>query len=118
MTAKSPTNCQGIWARLKCNEQGLVPAIIQDAENKDVLMMAWMNEESLRLTLETKLCHYWSRSRQKLWKKGETSGHFQHVQWLRYDCDSDVLLIGIIQDGAACHTGERSCFYRELEEEK
>lgn len=104
---------QEIIGELKFNESGLIPAIIQDAETKEVLMMAWMNRESLRLTLTTGLCHYFSRSRQKLWKKGETSGHFQHVQWIRYDCDGDTLLLGVLQEGAACHTGERSCFFRE-----
>jgi len=106
-----------IMAKLKLDEGGLIPAIAQDAENGQVLMMAWMNRESLKLTLETGLCHYWSRSRQKLWKKGETSSHLQHVKWIKYDCDGDTLLVGIDQDGAACHTGERSCFFRELEED-
>lgn len=101
-------------SKIKFNEKGLVPAIVQDHESGRVLMMAWMNEESLRLTLDTGLCHYYSRSRQTLWKKGETSGHFQHVQWLGYDCDGDCLLVRVRQDGVACHTGAYSCFFNEL----
>ncbi|WP_300937733.1 phosphoribosyl-AMP cyclohydrolase [Faecalibaculum rodentium] len=95
---------------------GLIPAIVQDADNGEVLMLGYMNEESLKKTLETGLATYWSRSRQELWCKGETSGHFQHVQEIRYDCDEDTLLVKVHQDGAACHTGHRSCFYRVLEE--
>ena len=95
---------------------GLVPAIVQDAISGEVLMLGYMNEESLRKTLETGLATYWSRSRNKLWTKGETSGHYQHVQEIRIDCDEDTLLIKVIQDGAACHTGNRSCFYRLLED--
>ncbi len=106
---------QEISKLIKFNDQGLVPAIAQDTQNGQVLMMAWMNAESLRLTLESKICHYFSRSRQKLWKKGETSGHVQHVKEVYYDCDADTLLVKIEQVGAACHTGERSCFYRRLD---
>ena len=95
---------------------GLVPAIVQDAISGEVLMLGYMNEESLRKTLETGLATYWSRSRNKLWTKGETSGHYQHVQEIRIDCDEDTLLVKVIQDGAACHTGNRSCFYRLLED--
>lgn len=95
---------------------GLVPAIVQDAISGEVLMLGYMNEESLQKTLETGLATYWSRSRNELWTKGETSGHYQHVQEIRIDCDEDTLLIKVIQDGAACHTGNRSCFYRLLEE--
>lgn len=104
-----------IMEKLKLNDQGLIPAITQDVENGEVMMMAWMNEEAIRLTLETRICHYWSRSRNKLWKKGETSGHLQHVKWIKCDCDADVLLIGIVQEGAACHTGSRTCFFQDLE---
>ncbi|WNY28197.1 Phosphoribosyl-AMP cyclohydrolase [Methanimicrococcus stummii] len=96
-------------------ENGLIPAIVQDADSKEVLMFAYMNEESLKLTLETKIAHYWSRSRQSLWKKGETSGHFQHVREIRFDCDADCLLLFVDQDGGACHTGYRSCFYRTID---
>lgn len=100
---------------LKYDEKGLIPAIIQDAENGDVLMMAYMNESSLAMTLETGYTHFWSRSRQKYWKKGETSGHVQEVREVLYDCDADTLLIKVKQHGAgACHTGERTCFYRKI----
>lgn len=99
---------------LKFNEDGLIPAIIQDATNGQVLMMAWMNEASLAQTQATGLCTYWSRSRQKFWVKGETSGHLQHVKSIAVDCDQDCLLVQIEQVGAACHDHYRSCFYRDL----
>lgn len=95
------------------NEQGLVPAIAQDATSGEVLMLAWMNRDSLALTLETGDAHYWSRSRKSLWKKGETSGHIQHVRELRLDCDGDTLLLKVEQvGGIACHTGRRHCFFQ------
>lgn len=97
----------------KLNDQRLIPCIVQDAENGDVLMMAWMNAESYQKTLQSGLMTYFSRSRQKLWLKGETSGHFQYVQELWVDCDADTLLAKVIQVGAACHTGHRSCFFTE-----
>ncbi|MCS6950755.1 MAG: phosphoribosyl-AMP cyclohydrolase [bacterium] len=103
--------------RLKFNEQGLIPAIVQDAENGDVLMMAWMNREALQRTLETGKATYWSRSRQKFWVKGETSGHFQEVQGVYIDCDADVVLLKVRQKGAACHEGYRSCFFRRVDAE-
>ena len=93
------------------NTDGLVPAIAQDAENGQVLMMAWMNEDSLRETLATGRACYWSRSRQAFWRKGDTSGHHQYVIDLAVDCDGDTLLLSVRQEGAACHTGERSCFF-------
>ena len=94
---------------------GLVPAIAQDAETGDVLMMAWMNAESLERTLAEGRMVYWSRSRQELWRKGDTSGDAQHVREAFYDCDGDTLLFKVHQDGkGACHTGERTCFYRRL----
>jgi phosphoribosyl-AMP cyclohydrolase len=99
---------------LKFNDQGLIPAIIQDHENGQVLMMAWMNRESLERTIETKKCTYWSRSRQSYWVKGETSGHVQHVKRIAVDCDQDALLIWVEQVGAACHENYRSCFFRDL----
>lgn len=99
---------------LKFNDQGLIPAIIQDEENNQVLMLAYMNRESIQMTLQTKKCTYFSRSRQKLWLKGETSGNFQHVKSVSYDCDADTLLILVRQVGVACHTGERSCFFRQI----
>jgi len=99
---------------LTFDERGLIPAIVQDAENGDVLMMAWMNAQSVALTVAERRTVFWSRSRQELWRKGETSGSVQHVEEIRVDCDADVLLIRVHQEGAACHTGERSCFFREL----
>ncbi|MBQ8159554.1 MAG: bifunctional phosphoribosyl-AMP cyclohydrolase/phosphoribosyl-ATP diphosphatase HisIE [Clostridia bacterium] len=99
---------------IRYNECGLVPAIAQDIHNGQVLMMAWMNEESLKLTFETGYATYFSRSRQKLWKKGETSGHVQKVLDMHLDCDGDTILLLVEQTGAACHTGERSCFFREM----
>lgn len=99
--------------KIRYDERGLVPAIIQDYLDGTVLMMAWMNRESLQKTLETRETVFWSRSRQELWHKGATSGHIQKVQSIRYDCDSDALLIGVEQVGdIACHTGERSCFHQ------
>jgi phosphoribosyl-AMP cyclohydrolase len=97
------------------DDRGLVPAIVQDAENGDVLMMAWMNRDSLERTIADGRTWFWSRSRQKLWAKGETSGHVQHVEEIRVDCDADTLLVRVHQVGAACHTGERSCFFRGVE---
>ncbi|MBQ7265372.1 MAG: phosphoribosyl-AMP cyclohydrolase [Firmicutes bacterium] len=102
---------------IKYNSDGLVPAIVQDKKTKEVLMLAYMNEEAFKKTVETKLATYFSRSRQSLWVKGETSGHFQHVKEIRYDCDIDTLLLLVEQEGAACHTGNYSCFYRTYEEE-
>lgn len=93
----------------------LIAAIAQDADSKEVLMMAWMNEESLTKTIETKRAIYWSRSRNELWVKGETSGHYQDLVSLSYDCDSDCLLLTVKQTGAACHTGERTCFHSGIE---
>lgn len=99
--------------QIRYNEQGLVPAIVQDYLDGTVLMMAWMNRESLQKTLETGETWFWSRSRGELWHKGATSGHLQKVQSLRYDCDSDTLLVTVEQLGdIACHTGERSCFHQ------
>ncbi len=103
-----------IWEKMKKNSDGLVPAITQDFENNQVLMMAYMNEEAFCLTCETGYMHYYSRSRDSLWKKGETSGHFQKVIEAYIDCDKDTLLYKIDQTGAACHTGNRTCFYTEL----
>jgi phosphoribosyl-ATP pyrophosphohydrolase/phosphoribosyl-AMP cyclohydrolase len=93
------------------NEQGLAPAIVQDATTGEVLMLAWMNAEAWQLTQETGEAHFWSRSRQSLWHKGETSGNVQHVVEIRLDCDADTLLLRVDPAGPACHTGERSCFY-------
>ncbi len=101
--------------QIKFDEQGLVPAITQDAENGEVLMQAYMNAESLRLTLETGKMTYWSRSRQQIWVKGETSGNTQQVVEFRIDCDGDTLLFKVLQKGGACHTGFRTCFFRRNE---
>ena len=95
-------------------EGTLIAAIAQDASNGEVLMIAWMNEEALRKTLSTKKVTYWSRSRNQLWTKGESSGHTQQLISVRYDCDGDALLLQVEQVGAACHTGERTCFHREI----
>lgn len=100
---------------LKYNEQGLIPAIIQDYENNEVLMLAYMNKESLKKTIEGKRTCFWSRSQEKYWIKGETSGHYQEVKDISYDCDKDTLLIKVRQDGVACHTGEYSCFYTNID---
>ena len=100
---------------IQWTQEGLVPAIAQDTASGRVVMFAWMNRESLRKTRETGEAHYWSRSRGKLWHKGEESGHVQKVSSIRIDCDADVVLLGIEQAGGiACHTGRESCFYREL----
>ena len=101
-------------ASLKYNDAGLIPAIAQDAATGDVLMMAWMNAESLMKTLETGRVTYWSRSRQAFWAKGETSGHVQTLIDMRVDCDRDCLLMQVEQIGAACHTNRRSCFYTAI----
>ncbi|MDO8474800.1 MAG: bifunctional phosphoribosyl-AMP cyclohydrolase/phosphoribosyl-ATP diphosphatase HisIE [Candidatus Rokubacteria bacterium] len=94
---------------------GLIPAVVQETETGEVLMVAWMDREALAKTLESGLAHYWSRSRRALWRKGETSGHTQHVDGLYADCDRDTLLVQAHQDGVACHTGARSCFFTRLE---
>lgn len=95
---------------------GLIPAIVTDAESRQVLMVAWMNEQTLRLTLDTRIAHFWSRSRRKVWKKGEESGNLLQVVRVLTDCDQDVvqLEVRVAGDGVACHTGARSCFYREV----
>lgn len=95
-------------------KKGLIPAVIQDFENGEVLMVAYMNEESLNKTIETGKTWFWSRSRKELWNKGSTSGHYQYVKSISVDCDYDTLLIKVEQIGAACHTGNRSCFYRSI----
>lgn len=97
---------------LAYNEAGLIPCIVQDATTKDVLMMAWMNADALSRTLEERTMWFWSRSRQELWHKGETSGNIQKLVELRYDCDADTLLALVEPAGPACHTGERTCFFR------
>ncbi|MER3402838.1 MAG: phosphoribosyl-AMP cyclohydrolase [Armatimonadota bacterium] len=100
---------------LKYDTNGLAPAFVQDASDGQVLMVAYMNREAIRRTVETGLCTYWSRSRQQYWVKGETSGHVQRVQEILVDCDQDCLLINVEQVGVTCHTGHRSCFYRSVQ---
>ena len=106
MTSLDPA----IAARLSRNDAGLVPAIVQQHDSGEVLMLAWMNDESLHRSLTTGRATYWSRSRQELWVKGETSGNRQHVKEIRLDCDGDTLLVKVDQEGPACHTGTRTCF--------
>ena len=106
---------QDIVKELKFNKDGLIPAIIQDIENGEVLMLGYINEESFLKTLKTGKVHFFSRSRQKLWLKGETSGHFQLLKEILLDCDNDTLLLKVHQLKAACHKGYRSCFYRKFE---
>ena len=100
---------------LHFDERGLVPVVTQDAESGEVLMLAYANQEALERTLQTGQAHYWSRSRNELWRKGATSGHTQALTEIRYDCDGDAVLYRVKQTGPACHTGERSCFYRAMD---
>ena len=102
-------------SELKFNSRGLIPAIVQDEQSKEILMMAWMNAESFRLTRETMQAHFWSRSRSELWLKGATSGNFMNVLQILVDCDADTLLLLVEPAGPACHTGAQSCFYRVVE---
>jgi phosphoribosyl-AMP cyclohydrolase len=102
-------------AALLKDSEALIPAIVQDSTSKEILMLAYMNAQSLELTLTTGKATYWSRSRNELWVKGATSGHFQDVQSISLDCDGDALLLQVIQTGAACHTGQRTCFHTPLE---
>ena len=106
---------QEFLPNLRFDGNGLIPAIVQDTDSKEVLMMAYMNAESLRLTLERGETYFWSRSRKELWHKGETSGNIQKLDEILFDCDADALLIRVQPMGPACHTGERTCFYRRLE---
>ena len=100
---------------VRFDERGLVPCVVQQQGTGEVLMMAWMNAESLALTVSTGTTWFWSRSRQELWNKGATSGNVQHVKRLLFDCDADTLLVSVDSVGPACHTGHRSCFYREVQ---
>lgn len=111
MNMKIPDN-------LKFDEKGLIPAVVQDWRSNEVLMVAYMNAESVQRTVDTGLTWFWSRSRQKFWQKGETSGHVQRVKDILYDCDQDTLLVKVEQTGPACHTGERSCFFRSFSEKE
>ena len=101
--------------QLRFNDAGLVPVIAQDVETETVLMLAWMNRVALEQTISTGFMTYWSRSRQKLWPKGETSGHYQSVQSISFDCDGDAVLCKVRQEGSACHTGRKHCFYLGLD---
>lgn len=103
--------------KLKFDSYGLIPVITQDVNTKEVLMLAYANKEAIKKTIETGYAHYWSRSRRKLWMKGESSGNVQRVIEIRYDCDCDALLYLVEQKGNACHTGNYSCFYRRLDDE-
>lgn len=105
---------QNIVERVDWQKIDLLPVIVQDVQNNEVLMMAYMNKEALELSLQTNLAHYFSRSKQRIWKKGESSGHLQHIRSFNIDCDNDTLLIKVEQEGVACHTGRRSCFFTEL----
>jgi len=106
---------QEVLNRVDWEKSELLPVIVQDVDNNEVLMMAYMNKEALTLSLETKIAHYFSRSKQRIWKKGESSGHTQTIHSFNIDCDNDTLLIKVTQEGVACHTGRRSCFFTELE---
>jgi len=108
---------KGLLNELKYDANGLIPAIVQDADTKEVLMMGYMNAESMQMTLETGETVFWSRSRRELWHKGATSGNVQKVVDIKVDCDADTLLVLVNPAGAACHTGERTCFHRELDKE-
>ena len=108
-------NINEVIDHLAFNEDGLLPVITQDAKSKDVLMFAWMNQESLKLTLSTKKVTYWSRSRQELWIKGETSGNAQSLVSMAFDCDGDVILCQVNQSGPACHTNRPDCFYLQVD---
>lgn len=101
-------------ANLKFDAQGLIPAVVQDETSHEILMVAWMNAESVQRTLDQGTTWFWSRSRQEFWNKGATSGNMQHVSRMLVDCDADVLVVKVKADGPACHTGERTCFYRTL----
>ena len=107
---EEPTLTPDVAARLRRNDAGLVPAVVQDATTGDVLMMDWMDDVALARTLATRRATYWSRSRQEYWVKGETSGHTQHVRSVQLDCDGDTLLLRVDQVGGACHTGDHTCF--------
>ncbi|SFM24682.1 phosphoribosyl-ATP pyrophosphatase /phosphoribosyl-AMP cyclohydrolase [Paenibacillus sp. 1_12] len=109
-----PLSGEQLNAAIKWDAQGLVPAVVQDAASKEVLMMAYMNQESLKLTVESGETWFWSRSRNELWHKGATSGHIQKVKALKYDCDGDTLLVLVDQAGPACHTGAYSCFFNNV----
>ena len=115
MNAEFQPSTFNLQLELKYDDRGLITTVVQDVHTGEVLMVAWMNAEALRLTLESEQAHFWSRSRGKLWHKGATSGNFLNVREIRVDCDADTLLLKVDPVGPACHTGERSCFFRVLE---
>ncbi|ABC28552.1 Phosphoribosyl-AMP cyclohydrolase [Hahella chejuensis KCTC 2396] len=117
-SSNSPLALPDVIAELAFNEQGLIPVITQDASTKSILMFAWMNVEALEKTISTRRMTYWSRSRQRLWVKGETSGHVQRLVSMSFDCDGDAILCLVDQQGAACHTGRQTCFYLQVEPDK
>jgi phosphoribosyl-AMP cyclohydrolase len=114
MTIAAEQCFMSFYDKLKFNSDGLIPAIVQEQSTGRVLMMAWMNQASLQKTIETGKTHFWSRSRQKFWMKGESSGHTQSIKDIAFDCDGDTLLIQVEQIGAACHEGYQSCFFRSI----
>ncbi|MUT64952.1 bifunctional phosphoribosyl-AMP cyclohydrolase/phosphoribosyl-ATP diphosphatase HisIE [Paenibacillus sp. NEAU-GSW1] len=115
MTEQQQLDAQSLSKQIKWSEDGLVPAIVQDAQSKEVLMLAYMNEESLKLSVESGTTWFWSRSRNELWNKGATSGHTQQIRSMSYDCDGDTLLVKVNQAGPACHTGSYSCFFNPID---
>jgi len=117
LSNNSPLVLTDVIEQLAFDEQGLIPVIVQDANTQFILMFAWMNKDALEKTLATKRMTYWSRSRKKLWVKGETSGHTQMLVSMSFDCDGDAVLCHVVQKGAACHTGRQSCFYLQVEED-
>ena len=114
MTYSSTPDANALLSKLTFSADGLIPVIVQDAETKDLLMFAFANREAVSLTLETGYAYYFSRSRNRLWKKGEESGHLQTVHDVLTDCDEDVLIYQVSQEGCACHEGYRSCFFRDI----
>ena len=117
-SSQEPLALSSVINELAFNEQGLIPVITQDANSKEILMFAWMNLDALKQTIATKRVTYWSRSRQQLWVKGDTSGHTQKLLTMSFDCDGDVILCQVEQQGAACHTGRTSCFYLNVDIEQ
>ena len=114
MPEREPLKAELSWSEFRLNSDGMIPVVVQEEETGEVLMLAYMNEEAFETTLHTGLMTYWSRSRNELWTKGMTSGHFQYVRSLYIDCDRDTILARVTQIGAACHTGHHSCFYTLL----
>ncbi len=104
-----------LFSEIKFDDKGLIPAVVQDSDSKQVLMVAWMDQDALQQTMKTGEAHFWSRSRNTLWHKGDTSGNIMYVEDILVDCDADTLLLKVKPAGPACHTGENSCFYRNLE---